>query len=164
MSSFSSFMAQSSGIFAERQVLLAYKNDPDYFVFKRYEPYKRVGKPDSKGVFRAVNQGKSGCDFSFFSRRGLSGLFELKSRKGTRISKSSIDEAQRRDLNLMKEMGFSSFVLVNLRDKESLWFVVPWSLWDTGTKKSHNVTDLQKLVGQCSTNNRGQPLFFDCFS
>jgi len=162
MSSFSSFVAQSIGHFAEKQVLLAYKSDPNFFVFKRYEPYKRIGKPDSKGVFRAINQGKSGCDFSFFTQSGKSGLFELKSRKGTRISKSSLDEAQRRDLTLMEEMGFFSFVLVNLRDKESLWFVVPWSLWDMGQKKSHNLKDLQTIGKQCPLNKRGHPLFFDC--
>ena len=155
-------ISQHKGNLAEKKVLASYKNDPYIFVFKRYEPYKRVGQP-RKGVFKAVNQGKAGCDFAFFLFDGIAGMFELKSRKGTRITKTAVDAVQADELDKMVSLGHLSFVLVEMRvsDEDSLWFRVDWNLWYSGSKKSHNIEDLQRIGMLCPVDSFGSPLFFN---
>jgi penicillin-binding protein-related factor A (putative recombinase) len=154
---YSGYTAQKKGKNAEDLVLSAYRHNPDVFVFKRYEPYKRVGKPVN-GVFKGVNEGKSGCDFAIFTPKGA-GLFECKSRKGTRIQKDAIDVKQAQELDLMHRLGHFSFVLVQLRTPDIMWFRVEWEAWKGGLKKSHNMEDLLEIGFLCPVNLRKEPLF-----
>ena len=90
-------------------------------------------------------------------------MFELKSRKGTRITKTAVDAVQADELDKMVSLGHLSFVLVEMRvsDEDSLWFRVDWNLWYSGSKKSHNIEDLQRIGMLCPVDSFGSPLFFN---
>lgn len=135
--------AKRNGADAESQVEMisnVYLNEGRAEICKRYEPYRRVS--GGAKSFKAVYAGKSGCDFEIWLPDGRSGHIEMKSREADRISKSAIDDTQRNQLDRRAAWGHLALVIVRLR---GIWYLVEWSRWNEGDRKSHNAKQLAEL-------------------
>jgi penicillin-binding protein-related factor A (putative recombinase) len=135
--------AKRNGADAESQIEMianVYLNEGKAEICKRYEPYRRVS--GGAKSFKAVYAGKAGCDFELWLSDGRSGHMEMKSREADRISKSAIDDTQRRQLERRAAWGHLAFVVVRLR---GVWYRVDWARWEEGDRKSHNAKQLQEI-------------------
>lgn len=137
--------AKQNGADAEQQVqdmALQYAREGIAEIQKRYEPYRRLGGTAAGGAFRATYLGKSGCDFEVWLEDGRAGHLEMKSRDADRIPKDAIDETQKAQLSRRLAWGQLALVLVRLRGD---WFLVSYSRWNDGDRKSHNALQLSEV-------------------
>lgn len=140
----SALAAKRNGASAEEEVealaaRLLLENKAE--INKRFEPYKRVGG-GTAGGFRAVNIGKSGCDYEILLPDGRAGHLEVKSREADRITKDALDPVQQAQLARRVAWGQLAIVLVRLK---GVWFVVNYANWHLGDRKSHNATQLEEI-------------------
>lgn len=140
----SALAAKRNGAAAEDEVeALAAQllNEGKAEINKRFEPYKRIGG-GTAGGFRAVNIGKSGCDYEVLLPDGRAGHLEVKSREADRIPKDALDPVQQAQLARRVAWGQLALVLVRLR---GVWFLVPYANWHLGDRKSHNAAQLAEV-------------------
>jgi len=151
--------AKRNGADAEGMVEMianVYLHEGKAEICKRHEPYRRVSS--GKKAFKAVYAGKSGCDYEIWLRDGSSGHIELKSREGVRINKNAIDSSQAEQLTRRVKWNQIAWIIVRLKGE---WFRVEWEKWDSGTRKSHNRTQLEE-IGSCVPLKGGLPdILFD---
>ena len=115
------------------------------YIKKRYEPYKRVGKPLSGSRFIGIHTGASGPDFEVFLRNGRSGLLEMKMRTSKYVPLAILNEKQIEELSLMDSWGYLSLICLYLNINDGGFFVIPFSEWKHTKKKSLNLEDLAKF-------------------
>lgn len=150
--------AKQNGADAESQVeqmAAVYQREYVAEVCKRYEPYRRLGGTAAGGAFRATYLGKSGCDFELWLSDGRAGHLEMKSREGERIEKSAIDDEQKAQLHRRLAWNQLALVLVRLQGD---WFLISFSNWNNGDRKSHNRLQLEE-IGARVPQREGLPDF-----
>ena len=159
--------AQKDGMYCE---LAIEKLSDEYlekgygFIKKRYEPFTRVGKPLSGFRFIGVHLGVSGADFELFFSNGKSGLLELKKRTGSNIPFDALNEMQHKELKIMLDWGFLSYVLVYLlsssEDEIGTWYLIPYSQFRHDKKKSLGVSELSPFKVLCDPSTK-LPLLYE---
>lgn len=127
-------------------------------LWKRHEPYKRLGGRPLKSGFRAVYTGKAGCDYHIILPNGRGGLLELKSRSGDRVRIDAVDELQTQELALASAWGHIAYVVVRLGEE---WYTIQYEDWARSDRKSHSRAQLNE-IGRRVPMHGGLPDILEC--
>ena len=157
--------AKKSGESAEelmRKMGQFYLKDEVAELRKRPEPYRRIGATLSNGQFIAAPLAKSGPDFDLTLPDGRSGLIEVKSRKGKRISLKAVGEVQSDTLQRRIKWNGFGVITVMLWDHlvDARWWVIDWRRWNEAKKrgyKSLSDADLDQIAVPCTLQLGGLP-------